>query len=228
MTPATLFLFDLDGTLVSTGGAGMRALERTFFDLHRVEKAHDKVNPAGKTDPAIFREIYRASFGRDASPAEIAAITERYLSHLSDQMKTAKTKSFNGVEQFVQAVSQRGDIAMGLGTGNLEKGARLKLAPTNFNNYFAFGGFGSDSEDRAELLKHGHRRAEERVGGKISPDRVFIIGDTPLDVTAARRAGYKVVAVATGRTTYNELAATSPDFVWHDMTEGHEFLEEIK
>ncbi len=227
MTALKLFLFDLDGTLVSTGGAGMRALGHAFKHLYNAPDAHKRVNPSGKTDPAIFREIVRALLDRDALPDELTQIAEVYLHHLEIEMKTSNTRSLRGVEDFVKTVLGRSNILAGLGTGNLERGARLKLAPTALHNVFGFGGFGSDAEDRAEVLKFGHRRAVQNAGRDIAAEAVFIIGDTLLDVAAAKRAGFRSVAVASGIVSFDELKAGAPDFLLRDLTEGRELLEAL-
>src|SRR5882672_6624119 len=130
MASLKLFLFDLDGTLVSTGGAGLRALESAFKELYGIDDAHKRINPSGKTDPAIFREIIRFFFHRDLNAGEFETISECYLRHLELQMKTSAAKSLDGVDAFVNQVASRDDILVGLGTGNLERGARLKLEPT--------------------------------------------------------------------------------------------------
>lgn len=228
MAPTKLFLFDLDGTLVTTGGAGLRALSRAFLELYEIPDVMTSLNPCGKTDPAIFREIIETSLNREMTPEDLAESTRLYLLRLAEEMKeNKKAKPLPGVEAFLRLVKPREDILLGLGTGNLEKGARLKLAPSRLNDFFEFGGFGSDAESRPELLQIGHRRAEEAAGAPIKKKNVYIIGDTPLDVNAARDAGYHSVAVASGSISYEALEGAGPDFLLRDMTEGHQFLEVI-
>ncbi len=223
-----LFLFDLDGTLVSTGGAGLRALAKAFFDLFGVADAMDDIDPSGKTDPAIFRELIKMNLHRDVEPGEIERLGALYLSHLEKEMMVPGGKgALKGVKEFVAHLSRRPDAVLALGTGNLEKGARLKLAPHDLNEYFPIGGFGSDAEERADVLRHGHRRAEQLSGETISADNVFVIGDTPLDVAAARRAGFRAVAVATGGSTIEVLAKTSPDYLMPDMTHAFAWMETL-
>jgi phosphoglycolate phosphatase-like HAD superfamily hydrolase len=224
MTSLKLFLFDLDGTLVSTGGAGMRALSKAFKELFGIENAHQLINPGGKTDPAIFREIMRVALQREPTDDEIQTIAETYLSYLETEMRTSTPRVLDGVGAFVEKISTRADIVMGLGTGNLEKGARLKLAPVKLNEFFSFGGFGSDHEERSEVLRFGHRRAEALTKKKIPTDAVYIIGDTLLDIAAAKRAGFKSVAVASGRVSREELNSGAPDFLLSTLLEGDNFL----
>jgi phosphoglycolate phosphatase len=220
-----LFLFDLDGTLVTTHGAGLRALRQTFLDLFEIKDAILGYSPAGKTDLSIFRELVQTHLRRDITPAESEKITSEYLKNLSENMQTADVAPLSGVMDFVHYLSGLPDAVVGLGTGNLEKGARVKLDPTGLNPYFPFGGFGSDAEDRAEILRCGYRRAEERVKSKIPSDHVYVIGDTPLDVKAARRAGFRAVAVASGDSAYQDLAASQPDHLFKTMADGFSLIE---
>ena len=162
-----LILFDLDGTLVTTGGAGVRALNHAFLELYNLPDITTFVNPSGKTDPAIFREVIRRALTRNMRAEEMKIISETYLRHLTQEIQNAEgLRTLPGVEAFIGRLETRNDIAFGLGTGNLEKGARTKLAPTNLKETFSFGGFGSDAEDRGEVLRIGHQRAEASCGQK--------------------------------------------------------------
>jgi len=227
--PLTLLLFDLDGTLVSTGGAGLRALTAVFRDLHGVPNVLSQVSPSGKTDPAIFREVFRVFLQREMTESERETLSEAYLSRL--QFETQKSHLYRhlpGVAFLLDHLTSMPDMVIALGTGNLERGARLKLEPIGFNRYFSIGGFGSDAEDRAELLEIGRRRAENMRGQAISNERVYVIGDTELDVQAARRAGFNAVGVATGARSASELAAAAPDFLLDDLTQGLHLIGEIR
>lgn len=228
MPPIKILLFDLDGTLVSTGGAGLRALDRAFFDLFGIPDVMAFLNPCGKTDPAIFREIIQTKLNRDMTQEDFNKASQAYLAFLSEEMRdNKKATSLPGVNRFLSGLESRDDIAVGLGTGNLEAGARIKLEPMGLNGAFAFGGFGSDSEDRPALLQIAHRRGEERAGARVDPNDVYVIGDTALDVSAARGAGYRAVAVASGSTAPGDLEKSKPDFLMRDMTEGEQLLQVI-
>lgn len=221
-----LFLFDLDGTLVSTGGAGLRALDRAFLELFGVSNSTKKINPSGKTDPAIFREMIRLYLNRDMVSRDFDDLSTRYLSYLQSEMdKSRQAKALTGVIEFLDHLVERKDILMALGTGNLEKGARIKLEPLELNRYFSLGGFGSDAEERADVLQAGRRRAEETTARKFDKESVYVIGDTILDVAAARRAGFQAVAVASGGSSMEVLAQSKPDYLWPDMHSGFEFLK---
>lgn len=215
-----LFLFDLDGTLVSTGGAGLRALSRAFEALYGIDDVRGTVNCAGKTDPAIFNEVVRRRLDRDARPDECRAIGAAYLRFLEEEVaKPPRTRVLAGVRAILDRLSRKSDCLVGLGTGNLEAGARIKLRDPDLNPFFRFGGFGSDAVNRPEVLRIGRRRAEAVAGASISSGNVYVIGDTPLDVLAAREAGFRSVAVASGKHTFEELSTAGAEFVFRDLTE---------
>ena len=221
MRPSAIFLFDLDGTLVSTGGAGLRALDRAFRLLFDLPSVSTLINPAGKTDRAIFREIVRRGLGRSMEDAECARIERSYLDALAEEMAVSngRVRTFPGVTELLDRLGERREFAVGLGTGNLKAGAALKLAPTGLWSRFSFGGFGCDAEDRAEMLRAGRRRGETHLGVPVPPDRVYVIGDTVLDIGAARRAGFRAVAVATGSVPASVLRAAGPDACFDSLSE---------
>lgn len=208
-----LFLFDLDGTLVTTGGAGVRALDRAFLSLTRVARACDGADFAGRTDPLIIKEIFRRRLGRDPHPVEFANIVEHYLSALETELlDTSGYKLMAGVAEILDALAGRERHAfLALGTGNFERGARLKLTPGGLNKYFSTGGYGSDAEDRPEVLRRGVQRAAEKAGRAFSGKEVVVIGDTVHDVSAGKAIGAFTVAVADGSQSPEALKASGPD-----------------
>jgi phosphoglycolate phosphatase-like HAD superfamily hydrolase len=208
-----LLLFDVDQTLISTGGAGIRALNRAFQKLYSVENAMDGILPHGKTDPGIIREILSShpipasNDGTDGFPTSMAAILDSYLEFLDSEIdSTSSYKILPGIEGILNSLAGRSDIAIGLATGNVEPGARIKLERGNLNRYFPFGGFGSDSENRTELVRQGAERAAVYLGHRPAAEDVFVIGDTPRDIFAGREAGFLTVGVATGKYSKAELA----------------------
>lgn len=220
-------LFDLDGTLLSTGGAGIRALNRAFFELHGLARAMENIDPSGKTDPAIIREIFTAKLGRDCDAPAMAAAQERYLSRLEDEC--AKAEDYfvmRGIPELLERLKALQTV-VGLGTGNLERGARKKLHRSGLNSYFPFGGFGSDSEDRAEILRRGHKKACAASGVSIASENVFIVGDTARDIAAARQAGFPVIAAATGGSPVSVLRKHKPDFLLENFEDADEFVRII-
>jgi phosphoglycolate phosphatase-like HAD superfamily hydrolase len=204
-----LLLFDVDQTLISTGGAGIRALNRAFQKLYAVANAMDGILPHGKTDPGIIREIlqsYPVSSTGDGFPTSVAAILESYLEFLDHEIdSTSSYKILPGIEGILEFLTSRSDVAIGLATGNVETGARIKLERGNLNRYFPFGGFGSDAENRTELVRHGAEKAALYMGRTPDPSDVFVIGDTPRDIFAGREAGFLTVGVATGKYSKAEL-----------------------
>lgn len=220
-------LFDLDGTLVTTGGAGARALERAFAELYGVAHAMKNIDPSGKTDPVIIREIFQDCLQRDCSRAEMESVQRGYLDKLENECARAEDyRVMDGIPEILDAL-KREKAVIGLGTGNLEKGARIKLNRSGLNPHLPFGGYGSDSEIRAELLKVGKRRAEELHGAGIDSADTFVVGDTHRDILAARKAGFPVIAVATGGASARDLQEHQPDYCLNDFKDVGRFLDII-
>jgi phosphoglycolate phosphatase-like HAD superfamily hydrolase len=214
MHKSWLLLFDIDGTLIRTDGAGVRAFNFGFLDVMGWPDALSQISPAGMTDLGIAQKVARRFQGQDLTADQTRAVFERYLHRLSEELRLAAGfRVLPGILNFLQRINNRPDFLLGLGTGNLEQGARLKLERGSLNPYFAFGGFGSDSADRVEVLRCGHRRAEERTGRSWPLQQVLIIGDTPLDVAAGRSLGAKTLAVATGPFSQESLRCAGADFV---------------
>jgi phosphoglycolate phosphatase len=221
-----LLLFDIDQTLVNTGGAGLRALDRACQKLYGLQNAMDGVRPHGKTDPAIVREILRVKLGSNsAKDGEIATVLEGYVSFLKEEVQTSATyRVLPGIVPLLNEMAARPDVVLGLATGNVELGARIKLQRAELNSYFAFGGFGSDAEDRTELVRKGAEKANRKIGRTIPPSEVFVIGDTPLDIDAGNRAGFKTVGVGTGTYTVDQLLAAGATFAVEDLAQGHDYF----
>jgi phosphoglycolate phosphatase len=216
MRQHTIFLFDIDGTLVTTDGAGRRAITRALATLNIAGDAVD-FSFAGMTDPYIFGQ----AFARADRP-ELAweTLLECYLNFMKEELAVAVNyRVHTGVEVLLKRLSTLTDIAMGLGTGNVERGARIKLERGQLNQYFSFGGYGCDSGNRGELLRAGALRGAKELGRPLDQCRVWVIGDTPRDVAAAKTIGAQCVAVATGGATHDELKDAAPELVCDDLTE---------
>jgi phosphoglycolate phosphatase len=220
MTRPTVLLFDLDGTLVTTGGAGRRALERSFEVVYgRNDACSFPLD--GMTDRAIVRAALH-SIGRDAGEAEIDAILVRYVEILAEEVAGVDSNKYRihrGIEDALDAAAAFPHVALGLGTGNIREGARVKLNRVGIYERFPFGGFGCDHEDRAELLRVGARRGAERLGVLAQNCRVVIVGDTPKDVAAATKLGAESFGVATGRFSTSDLKAAGATFAFADLSE---------
>lgn len=213
-----IYLFDIDGTLISTGGAGRAAMDRAFADVHGVAGAMDGFVLAGKTDPLIYSELLARY---NAAPQE-ARFRRRYLQYLREELPRANGRGqvLPGVLPLLELLSRQEGAMLGLLTGNWRRGAVLKLEYYGLDGYFAFGAFGDDSADRHDLPAAARRRAARiRPGTKVPDDRVYVIGDTPRDIGCARADGCVAVAVATGGYSTEELAAHRPDHLFPDLTD---------
>ena len=222
-----LFLFDIDGTLLLSGGAGRRALDESFEALYGIAGAMGPASPHGKTDWLICQEMFRTHLGREGSEEEYGRLLDRYVEALTPAV--AESESFRlmpGVPGLLKALSGRDDVMLGLGTGNIEAGARIKLGRADLNRYFPFGGFGCDGADRSSLIEEGFRRGEARAGSEHPGSEVirWVVGDTWRDVKAARDCGARAAAVATGGDTLEALAETGPDYLFADFSEKGRFL----
>jgi phosphoglycolate phosphatase-like HAD superfamily hydrolase len=214
-----LLLFDVDGTLLLTGGAGARALDRAFLAHHGIDGAMRGIAAGGKTDPVIVEEMYRQTLGRTPTAAEVDGLLETYLGFLDEEV--ARAAGYRLMPQVPEALARleaEGHL-LGLATGNVERGARIKLGRGGLSSRFSFGGFGCDSPRRAELVARAYERGQRRGGRAFAPDETYVIGDTPLDVAAARAVGLRAVAVATGSFTLEALGAAKPDLVLSHLGE---------
>ena len=212
-----LILFDIDGTLVDTGGAGSRSLNLAFYKLFSIENAFHGISMAGKTDSQIIREgLTKHDISIDGSYEDII---EAYLWHLQREMNNDKKKIKPGIYDVLNTLRTKDNFALGLLTGNLEKGARIKLHPFKLNEYFSTGAFGSDDIHRNNLLPIAVKRYEELLQHTISIEESIIVGDTPRDIECAHIYGATCIAVATGPYSYEELVNAGADFVVHDFSD---------
>ncbi len=225
-----LLLFDVDATLISTGGAGLRALNRAFKKLLDLESAMLDIAPHGKTDPAIVREVFRKRMNEaSATETVISEVIEMYVEYLRDEIERCDTyQVLPGIRDILAEMRTRADVLMGLATGNVESGARIKLQRGGLNEFFSFGGYGSDAELRADLVRRAAERAERRHGSRIAESDTFVIGDTPLDIEAGKRAGFKTVGVATGQFSVDQLRDSGADLAISNFhSDRASFLENI-
>ena len=221
-----LILFDVDGTLLLSGGAGARALNIAFERIYGIPNAMRHVHPHGKTDELIIQEMFRSHLERCGSEPEVKALLDRYLEILPITVRDSKNfHLMPGIPGLLSYLRSRKDVFMGLGTGNIEEGARIKLSRGGLNKFFSFGGFGSDSGDRTELLEAGFQRGEEIIIKEYPRESVsrWVIGDTWRDVAAGRACGAKTIAVATGGDSLYELASASPDFLFATLQDTKRF-----
>jgi phosphoglycolate phosphatase len=212
-------LFDIDGTLITTGGAGAVAWRLAFDDLYGIPADIGAFTDAGMTDPEVGRLTFLAVVGREPSAGELDALMAKRLEYLPDAVAASTDYTvLAGVEETLASLTHDAYL-LGLTTGGVEAAARIKLERAALNSYFPFGGFGSDSSDRAELTKRAIERAGAIHGRPLDPKHCAVVGDTPLDVAAARAAGAVAVAVASGHFTVDELRAAGADHVVASLEE---------
>ena len=213
-------LFDIDGTILVTGGAGGVAWQRAFEELHGVEANVAEHTDAGMTDPEIAAIVFREVIGREGSPEERAKAIAGYLRHLPDAVAESNGyRVMPGIEPLLDRLIDDG-VLLGLVTGNVEAAAHVKLARGGLNRFFSFGGYGSDSADRTEVTEAALRRAELVSGGGLRDGACFSVGDTPRDVTAGHGAGIRVVGVATGSYSVDELREAGADWAIETVEDG--------
>jgi phosphoglycolate phosphatase len=213
-------LFDIDGTLLYTGGAGAVAWQRAFEELYGVEANIGEHTHAGMTDPEITAIVFREVVGREGSQEEHAAAIAAYLDHLGRAVEESTGYEVKpGIEDLLPRLAKAG-VLLGIVTGNIESAAHQKLARGDLNRYFSFGGYGSDSSDRTELTKRAIERGGEVAGSPLDLAATIAVGDTPRDVGAGHGAGIKVVGVATGKYSVAELKDAEADWAIADVNAG--------
>ncbi len=221
MKPSVL-LFDVDGTLVTTCGAGRRAIERTF-ELRHGTKENVSFSFGGMTDKAIVRDALLA-LGRpfatdDEFDREMEDTLRFYLEVLAEEVSRTRVRIHEGMERAMEMADARKDVALGLGTGNIRKGAEIKLGCVGIFHRFSFGGFGDDSIDRPTLLMAGARRGAAKLGLPIEDCRIVVIGDTPKDIAAAKAIGAESIAVATGMHDVADLKQCDPTAAFANLAD---------
>lgn len=222
-----LLLWDIDGTLVSSGGAGMRALAAGLHNAFGINGLLDDIEFAGRTDRWIMRRIF-GKYSIEATEANFARYADAYLEALPPALAGASARILPGVRE--RLIDSAGDArcAQGLLTGNLRRGAQVKLAHHGLWEFFPFGAFADDAELRDELGPFAVRRAQERHGVAFAPERVWVIGDTPHDIACARAIGARSLAVATGGSTLADLAAHGPTALLPDLADAGAFWHALR
>jgi len=222
-----LLIFDIDGTLLLTGGTGKIAFERAFQELYGIEDSWGDVVPDGKTDQMIFGEIFKRHFNRLPGPNELKHLFTRYASHF--ELEIDITPSFRimpGIPVLLDQLSALSHVTLGIATGNIAEVSRFKLRRANIHPYFRFMGTASDSHDRPTLVKHAIDRGLIHAG-PIDHNSIFIIGDAVADINAAKKNGARSIAVATGSTPKEELADHTPDYLFDDLSDHQAILSII-
>jgi phosphoglycolate phosphatase len=221
-----LVLFDIDGTLVLTGGAGLRAMNRALEGAFGRTKALDGIPVAGRTDWAILADAVRR-FGRSLDGATLADLEARYVANLAEEIRDpgqGRKGVMPGIPQILETLDRRDDIVVGLLTGNFEGGAQVKLGYFDLWRYFQFGAFGGDAADRNALVPLAVERARSCGLPEIADSDVIVVGDTPHDVLCAHAAGAVAVGVATGSSSVEDLRAAGAEHVFADFSDTSAFL----
>ncbi len=222
----TLLLWDIDGTLIASGGAGGRALIAALRLEFGVAGSLDGVELAGRTDPWIARKLL-AKYELPATAKDIARFLERYLAALPAELHHPLVRPLPGVPEILVTIAGHPEVAQGLLTGNLRRGAEIKLGHHDLWRHFPFGAFSDDSEFRNDLGPHALRRACEHHHAEFPLERVFVIGDTPHDIACGKAIGARTIGVATGHYSAAELHATAATIVVADLSDTLAFLRAV-
>jgi phosphoglycolate phosphatase len=213
-------LWDIDGTLLTTGGAGAVAWQRAFEELYDVDANIDEHTRAGMTDPEITEIIFDEVVGRPGSAEERAAVIAKYLDYMPDAVAESSGYEVKpGIAAILPRLADAG-VVQGIVSGNVEPAARIKLARGDLDGYFSFGGYGSDDRDRVKVTERALDRAAAVAGAPLDLAATISVGDTPRDVTAGHGAGIRVVGVATGSYKVSELEEAAADWALEDVTQG--------
>lgn len=209
-------LFDIDGTLIASGGAGKAALEAALAEEFGITRIIDKLELSGRTDRAIIVDLFRLHV-IDDTPENHERLRDAYLRHLPRYLHAGRV--LPGIADLLCHLDERTDVVLGLLTGNVRAGAKVKLGYFGLFDYFAFGGFGDHHLDRDDVARDALTEVHRRFNGSIQPDNIWVIGDTPLDIRCARSIGARAVAVATGWHSLTELAEHRPDLLLTDLAD---------
>ncbi len=230
MALKTLILFDIDGTLIDSGGAGRRSLDRAFYRLTGIKNGTSGILPDGKTDPLIIKEMFLKHLKREPTREEMNNMESLYLEFLKEEVETSQGyRVLKGVPKLLEMLSKIESFILGLGTGNYREGARLKLGRADLFRYFEVGGFGSDSWDRVEVLRMAIERGRDlciRRGDKLG--KAIVVGDTPYDIKAGKKAQALTVGIASGRFTLEILKREGADEALESLEDAETFINIVE
>jgi len=225
-TKTDLLLFDIDGTLITSGGAGEHAINLAIRDQFGCETGLTGIEIAGRTDSYITRRVLERH-GVEPTPERITAFLDHYLGHLAAELPRREGRLLPGILALLDAIKARPHVALALLTGNLARGAQLKLVHYGVWDYFEFGAYADDSDNRNLLGPVARERARERHGVEFPTERITVLGDTPHDIECGRAIGARTVAIATGNYTLDELAAHRPDLLYADLSDPERVLADL-
>jgi phosphoglycolate phosphatase len=219
-------LFDIDGTLIRSGGAGKQAFLRTLQEAFGVEVVDPGVPFAGRTDRGIVRDLF-AHFKIPITSQSWDLFTEVYFRILPECLASCRGSVLPGVETLLEIIVANSEIEMGLLTGNTAKGASMKLQYYGLEHYFGFGGFGDQHVERDRVAEQALIATRERWGKAIAPEQIFVIGDTPADIQCGRTIGAQTVAVCTGKYSATDFTAEAPNLVLEDFSMAGPLLDQL-
>jgi phosphoglycolate phosphatase len=222
-----VLLWDIDGTLICSGNAGERAIHYAMRDVFGVSSSLDVIDYRGRTDRFIGYQLFNYH-GIEPTPENLHRFLESYLDHLEMELPKTPGKTHAGVLDILHRADADSELMQGLLTGNLRRGAELKLSFYKVWHYFSFGAFADDSAIRNELGPYALERASKEAGREIAPERVFIIGDTPHDIACGKAIGAQTIAVATGAFSMEELSKHEPTAVFADFSDTESFFKVIQ
>jgi len=212
-----LLLFDIDGTLVNTGGAGVEGLKTIVQRRFGTKDDLSDIEIAGKTDSGIIRDILR-KYGVEPTTEAITNFADEYLAELALELPRRRGRILPGIQELLTRLKSRPHIVLALLTGNLSRGAELKLEHYYLWHFFEFGAFADDHHDRNELGAFARQRAQEKHGHEFDAADIDVIGDTGHDIACGKAFGARTIAVATGGWTRERLKAAQPDFLFDDFS----------
>ncbi|AXV37760.1 MAG: HAD hydrolase-like protein [Methanobacteriaceae archaeon] len=225
MTNSILALFDIDGTLVRGARCHYQAFVHAVGKFYGMKEDISGINYAGKTDPQILREVLElGKFKEDTIKKNFQNCLDYMIQYYLENVHLENVKALDGAKNLLNLLEKE-EVLLGLTTGNLEPIAYAKLNRAGLDEYFPFGGFGSDYAERSLLVKKAIKVA--RYEFNFKGDEIFVIGDTPRDVVAGKKAGAKTIGVATGRYSSEELIKSKVDFIMDDLTDEKSFIENI-
>jgi phosphoglycolate phosphatase len=219
-------LFDIDGTLISSGGAGKAALEQALAEEFGIARITAKLELSGRTDRAICRDLFRYHV-LDDTPENWQRLIGSYLRHLPSCLEHKGGRVLPGISALLEGLRGREDVLVGLLTGNIRAGAKVKLGHFGLYDHFPFGGFGDEHFDRDDVAREALEAVRCHRNGSAAADSIWVIGDTPLDIRCARAIGARAVAVATGWHAVAELEACQPDLLFTDLSDATRLLERL-
>ena len=213
-------LFDIDGTLIDTGGAGAASWRLAFDDVYDIPADIGKFTDAGMTDPEVGRKTFESVLKRKPERKEFTKLMERRLHYLHQTVEESTGyRVLPGVETLLPELIEQG-LLLGIVTGNVEAAAHIKLHRAGLNRFFSFGGYGSDATERGAVTKIALSRANLVYGEELAPDQAFAVGDTPLDVSGAHEAGIECVGVGSHHYTAEQLREAGADWAISSLEEG--------